>query len=65
MNSAWKGLAPWRGQGHASLRAGVPPLRPQQRLGAAPPNKKMAIGDVISFKFLTNIHSHSAFFSFC
>ena len=38
VNSAWKGLAPWRGQ--CQLRAGVPPLRPQHRLGAAPPNKK-------------------------
>ena len=28
-NSACKGLALWRGQCHASLRAGVPPLRPQ------------------------------------
>ena len=39
-NSAWNGLAPWRGKCHASLRAGVPPLRPQISLGAAPHNKK-------------------------
>ena len=40
--SSRKGLALWRGQCHASLRARVPPLHPRHRLGVAPPNKKAA-----------------------
>ena len=39
-NSSQKGLALWRGQRHASFRAGVPLSHSQLRLGVAPPIKK-------------------------
>ena len=63
-----KGLALWRGHCHASLRAGVPPLRPQPRSGMAPPNKKdMAdayFSQVADFLTITAFHvgSHLALF---
>ena len=45
LNSTQTGMAQWRGQCHASLRAGVPPLRFHHTVEAPPSKKHMGLID--------------------